>query len=187
MANKKTFLTHFWKEKKMVGAMSPSSKYLAAKMLESIDFKTTKIIVELGPGTGVFTKRILEKMQDDAVLYVFELNTSFYQSLCEKITDSRVKILHESAENLNQFLAEHEFGQVDVIVSSLPLSNFPNSLRTSILQAAHDALRINGQYIQFQYSLQSKKLLRSFFKEMSIDFTAINFPPAFVYRCQKID
>ena len=77
MAKKTAFLKQFWQEKKMVGAMSPSSKYLAHKMLRNIDFKKAKVIIELGPGTGIFTKKILEFMQPDAKLLVFELNDTF--------------------------------------------------------------------------------------------------------------
>jgi phospholipid N-methyltransferase len=48
MPNKKSFLKQFWKEKKMVGAMAPSSRFLAKKMLENIDFSNAKVLVELG-------------------------------------------------------------------------------------------------------------------------------------------
>ena len=55
---KKSFLKSFWAEKKMVGSMTPSSRFLMDKMLKNIDFKKSKLIVELGPGTGVFTEKI---------------------------------------------------------------------------------------------------------------------------------
>lgn len=56
MAEKKSFIRQFWKEKKMIGAMAPSSRFLAAKMVKVIDFKTANVIIELGPGT-VFSQR----------------------------------------------------------------------------------------------------------------------------------
>ena len=59
MSEKKSFIAHFLKERKMVGAMAPSSKFLAKKMLARIAFDQAKVIVELGPGTGVFTQRII--------------------------------------------------------------------------------------------------------------------------------
>ena len=60
----------------MVGAVAPSSKFLMKKRLKSVDFSKAKVIVELGPGTGVFTKGILDKMTDDAKLFSFELTSS---------------------------------------------------------------------------------------------------------------
>ena len=59
MSSKKSFIQQYWREKKMVGAISPSSPFLAEKMLEHIDFKNSTVLVEIGPGTGVFTKRII--------------------------------------------------------------------------------------------------------------------------------
>ena len=72
MPNKRSFLKQFWKEKKMVGAMAPSSRFLAKKMLKNIDFENARILIELGPGNGVFTEKIIEKMHPDAKLLVFE-------------------------------------------------------------------------------------------------------------------
>ena len=55
MTTKRNFIKQFLKDKKMVGALAPSSRFLGERMLENIDFSTDKIILELGPGTGVFT------------------------------------------------------------------------------------------------------------------------------------
>jgi len=97
MPEKKGFLKQFWKEKKMVGAMAPSSRFLAKKMLKNIDFNSEKVIVELGPGTGVFTKEIIQKMAPDAHLLVFELNDNFYKALKKSIHDERVILIHDTA------------------------------------------------------------------------------------------
>ena len=76
---KRNFIKQFFKDKKMVGAVSPSTRFLAEKMLENIDFNTSKLIIELGPGTGVFTDEIIKRMASDAVLLTFELNDNFYE------------------------------------------------------------------------------------------------------------
>lgn len=167
----------------MVGAISPSSRFLGEKMLKSIDFSNEKLLVELGPGTGVFTDMIIEKMAEDAHLYVFELNDDFYKSLSSRISDPRVHIIHESAE----FIENHiESGQkVDSVISSLPLMVFPSSLRDNVIRKSYDCLKEDGKFIQFQYSLQSKRLLAAKYKDISINFTVKNIPPAFVYTCKK--
>jgi phospholipid N-methyltransferase len=185
MPGKKSFIKQFWKEKKMVGAMAPSSRFLASKMLQNVDFKSARVIIELGPGTGVFTDRIIEKMHPDARMLVFELNDNFFHSLENRISDERVKIIHDSAEKIEQYLEEHGLDKADVVISSLPLANFPQELRQAILSASHRSLKNVGKYIQFQYSLQSKKQIKSTFSDVSIDFTPLNFPPAFVYTCKK--
>ncbi|MBP6091197.1 MAG: methyltransferase [Crocinitomicaceae bacterium] len=185
MPEKKGFLKQFWKEKKMVGAMAPSSRFLAKKMLNNIDFSTDKVLVELGPGTGVFTKEIIKKMAPDATLLVFELNDTFFNALKNKINDSRVILIHDSAEKIQHYLNENQFEVADSIISSLPLSNFPKQLRDTILVASKNALKENGKYIQFQYSLQIKRHIQRVFPSIDLQFTPLNFPPAFVLTCKK--
>ncbi len=182
---KQKFLKEFIKEKRVVGAVSPSTKYLGYKMLENIDFSKAKIIVELGPGTGVFTDLILEKMGSNSKLLVFELNDNFYEALNTRMSDPRVQIIHDSAEKIKNYLGEDEKKQVDVVISSLPLTVFPEKLRHAVVDEAYDCLKETGVYKQFQYSLQAKKLLESRYKDVSIKFTMKNFPPAFVYTCLK--
>lgn len=166
----------------MVGALSPSTRFLGEKMLENIDFEKVTTIVELGPGTGVFTDMILQRMKSDGKLFVFELNDSFCKALQKRISDQRTQIIHDSAE----FISKYTNGvQIDVIISSLPLMVFHEELRKKVISEAYNNLDKNGKYIQFQYSLQSKKLLETTFKKVSIRFTMKNFPPAFVYTCLK--
>ena len=185
MANKRIFLKQFLKEKQMVGAISSSSKYLGAKMLDKVDFDNSRVLVELGPGTGVFTQLIIDKMSADSILLVFELNDHFFEQLTKRFNDPRVHLIHDTAENIQEYLDKHNLHKADVIISSLPLAVFPRDLRNRLLTASHDALKENGTYVQFQYSLQSWKNLERTFRKVSIGFTMLNLPPAFVYTCLK--
>lgn len=185
MSDKRSFIRNFWKERKMVGAMAPSSKYLAKKMLKRIDFSTAKVIVELGPGTGVFTRKILQNLSPDGILLVFELNDSFMQMLRKEFKDPRVILIHDSAEKIGEYLEKHGYSHADVVVSSLPLANFPSELKNRILTESHRVMHPDSLYVQFQYSLNAKKNIKQFYKQVDIAFTPANFPPAFVYYCKK--
>lgn len=185
MSKKTYFLKQFWSEKKMVGSMIPSSRYLAKKMLQNVNFKKARVIVELGPGTGIFTRKILEQMSEDTKLFVFELNDQFFQRLQEEIQDERLVLIHDSAEHIQKYLNDAGFLNADYVISSLPLTNFPNKLKETILKAAHHCLKNEGKFIQFQYSLNSKKILETQFDDTNIMFTPLNFPPAFIYTCSK--
>ncbi len=165
--------------------MAPSSRFLANKMVENIDFSDAKVIIELGPGTGVFTDVIIERMASDAHLVIFELNDTFYAALSKRIQDPRVHIIHDSAEKIEEYLEHYNLSKADVVVSSLPLAVFSEELRQSVLMASYRSLKVLGKYIQFQYSLQAKRLLKSMYQEVNIAFTALNFPPAFIYTCSK--
>ncbi len=185
MASKKMFIKQFWKEKRMVGAISASSRSLGEKMIESIDLSKDKILVELGPGTGVFTDIFIEKMPEDSILFVFELNDRFYEQLNDRIKDKRVHIIHDTAEKVEEYLQKYGYEKADAILSSLPLAMFTKELRDSVLKASKNALKPEGTYVQFQYSLQAKKELERTFKKVKIRWTPRNFPPAFVYTCKN--
>ncbi|MBA2450709.1 MAG: hypothetical protein H0V51_22075, partial [Chloroflexi bacterium] len=49
------FLREFLRNPHELGSITPSSQHLAGALLDQIDFRTARRIVELGPGTGVFT------------------------------------------------------------------------------------------------------------------------------------
>lgn len=186
MEKKRYFIKQFFKEKKMVGAVSPSSKYLMRKMLSNINFNSAKVIVEFGPGTGVFTREIVKKMSADCKLVVFELHELFFNKLHAEFKNTpSVIIRNESAESIGEILKEFNLGEADYIISSLPLANFPNELIQTILGNSSAYLKTNGKYIQFQYSLTSKKYLQEHFNSVQINFTARNLPPAFIYTCSN--
>jgi phospholipid N-methyltransferase len=183
--SKKSFLKEFIRENKTVGSLTPSSRFLASKMLENIDYTKIKVIVELGPGTGVFTRKIVKQLPENVFFLVFELNEEFYLQLKNEFNQSNVVIIHDSADQILKYLKLYNFESADIVISSLPFANFEQSLRSSILSKVYEALHDNGKFIQFQYSLQSKKALKTLFKEVKIGFTALNIPPAFVYTCIK--
>ena len=184
MAKQSNFLGEFIKERKIVGAIAPSSKFLMKKMIAPIDFQKADVIVELGPGNGVFTKSILERMKQTSKLFSFELNTPFYEHISSIIDDKRLILINDTAEKIDMHLEKHGIGKVDYIVSSLPFTVIPKEVKLTIIDKCVKQLKEDGMFIQFQYSLNAKKLLSSKFSQIKIDFSALNFPPAFVYKCR---
>lgn len=186
MKKKKYFLKEFFKEKKTVGAVSPSSKSLGRLMLKNIDFSKCEAIAEFGPGTGVFTRMIIEKMNPDTTLLIFELHDAFYKNLRKEFEEKEnIIIINDSAENISKYMVEYGIDKLDVVISSLPLANFDKQITSQILKKAQGALKAKGLYIQFQYSLNAKRTLKRIYSSVKIDFTPKNIPPAFVYTCLK--
>lgn len=179
------FLSEMFKKNSNVGSITPSSPFLAKKMLNHIDFSKDCVIVEYGPGTGVFTKKIIEKMTPNSRLYSFELNTEFIQILENQFTDDRVRLICDSAAKVKEYLAQDGIEHVDYVVSSLPLSLIPDEIRNDIVFQSYDVLKHGGKMTQFQYSQQCKSIFKKHFKKLDTTFTFLNVPPAFVYVCEK--
>lgn len=175
------FIKGFLKNWKEVGSVIPSSRFLAKKMLEPIDFEKARVIVELGPGLGCITHKILEMMEEDARLLIFEINPDFCRELNEN-KDSRLTVFNVSALDMTFHLKEIK---ADYVISGIPLSTLGDDSRSILLKAIKNILSEGGVYIQFQYSLGAYKKLKSIFNKVVLKFTLLNTPPAFVYQCVK--
>ncbi len=182
--SKKKFISEVLKSGGTIGALSPSSSFLAKKMLKPIRFDTTNCIVEFGPGTGVFTKEILQKMSVNSILLTFEINSIFYDELI-KINDSRLIVINDSAEKIEHYLLLHNQKKADYIVSSLPFAMIPDDVVNNILKKSFQVLSEKGKFIQFQYTLNALSKLKLLFNKVDINFTFLNIPPAFIFTCRK--
>ena len=185
MINKRLFFKSFLKNPGRTGSVIQSSPFLVRKMTEPVDWKKAKIIVELGAGTGVITEKILEKMSRDATLLCFEIDERLFGKLEKKFQDPRVKLIKDGAENLGKYLEKYKLGETDCVISGLPLVSLPKDTSRQIMNAVQEHLKRGGKYVQFQYSLTSRKKFKALFSEMKLCFTLLNIPPAFVYVCIK--
>lgn len=75
------FLKESLKDLKIVGMLMWSFKFLCKGMVKYVDFLGVKLIVELGVGDGVIIKFILDEMELDVKLLVFEVNECFCEVL----------------------------------------------------------------------------------------------------------
>ena len=154
------------------------------KMLSRIDFSKDLILIELGPGTGVFTKEILKRMSAKSRLICFEINPVFHHNLSNKFKDSRLSLVFDSAENIQKYLS-NDTQKVDGVISSLPLAVIPIRVKINILNTKKEILSTDSYFIQFQYTVNAKKILEAKFNKVTIEFTPLNIPPAFIYFCEN--
>ena len=126
--------------------------------------------------------KTLEKIKNFKIIII---DNKGDKELKNKISDKRVIIRKGSASDLSKFMGELNKEKADVIVSSLPLAILPKTLRKRIVIEANKLLNENGEFIQFQYTLQSLKLFKKVFKTVTVRHCLFNMPPAFVYSCKK--
>lgn len=176
-----TFITQFTKHPRMVGSIVPSSKYLTKRILAPVNWNEASVIIELGCGTGVFTQEIMKHRKEQSHIMLFERNVHFRSLLKEKYPALPV---YEEAQSLGYRLKSQN-KKADVIISSLPFSNFSDAMQESILQVVYRSLADQGLFITYQYSLQMKPKLEQYFPDIRISKEWFNIPPAWVYICQK--
>lgn len=178
-------LSNFIKNPKEVGAVAPSSKFLAKEIVNNIDFKSSKNIVELGPGLGTFTKLILKKALPISKVICFEINGKFCDYLKQNIADSRLFVANSGAEHLSAKLEKLGIKKVDCIISGLPFRNFSHYKKIKILKEVRDSLSDSGRFVLFQYTTGLGNMLKLYFSRVESKFVALNVPPSIVYVCEK--
>jgi len=186
------FLGAFVKGPVRVGAIAPSSPWLADCMAEDMGLRDARTVVELGPGTGVFTRAICDRVAPEALVMAVEINPEMAAVLTDRFP--RVRVINDSAEHLDQHLTAAGRTQADAILSGLPWAGFSRDLQERLLAAVLKVLRPGGRFATFAYIHASwlppgrrfRKLLESSFR--SVRTTRVvwrNLPPAFVYRCEQ--
>jgi phospholipid N-methyltransferase len=181
----KLFFLQYLIDPRKVGAVLPSSTYLAEQMVDNVDFTSARYIVEYGPGTGVFTDEILKKRTSDTTVMLIENNEDFYLLMKEKCKDEKnVIIIYGSAEDIDLYAKQYGFPYIDYVISGLPFASLPKKVSNVILNKTKGMLKSNGRFITFQYTLLKKDIFNSFFNRINVSWEYRNFPPAYVLSCQ---
>ncbi|WP_233188627.1 hypothetical protein [Tenacibaculum sp. SG-28] len=104
----------------------------------------------------------------------------------KKIQHNQLILKNASAEDIDAELSDLGIHDVCYIISSLPLTILPKKTTHTILQKCYSLLQSRGKFIQYQYNLTHYKLLKRVFgNNIAVSFETLNFPPAFVYQCEK--
>jgi phosphatidylethanolamine/phosphatidyl-N-methylethanolamine N-methyltransferase len=195
------FLRESIRKIRVTASVMPSSRFLTAAMLDQVDFRKVRNLVELGSGTGVITHEILRRMTPDSRLYALEINRNFVRHLRTCCQDNRLTVLDVDASDLLNQLAAHNAGTMDVVISSLGLTGMTSEHRTRIVRQAEACLAPAGIMMQFQYltsltpvpdlpnrqmrRFEEGKFLRRYFPSVSAKPVFLNLPPALVFTCRK--
>ncbi|WP_460060786.1 class I SAM-dependent methyltransferase [Streptomyces sp. YKOK-I1] len=182
--------TEFLRRPLMTGAVAASSRRLAYAMTEGIGLEGARLVAELGPGTGVFTDAILDRLAANARLVAVELNPVLAARLAATRRDSRLTVVQGSAAGLAAAVGE----PVDAVVSGLPWTVMPRDRRGHILDAVTEVLSPGGVFTTFAYLHAARTPpARHFTAELACRFDRLerskpvwaNLPPAFVHRATR--
>jgi len=141
------FLRAMLRNPRSVGAIAPSSRYLARRMVMGIG--GAEQIIELGPGTGAFTREIVSRLGPGGRVLAVETNRAFVERL--QLAWPQVDCVCASAETLPALAAARGISGVDHIISGLPFASLPTETTRRILNGVHETLRVGGTFTTFQY------------------------------------
>ena len=181
------FLKQYLRNPFGTGGVAPSGRQLAKLMVARIAPQPSEVIVELGPGTGVFTRELLAQGVEPANLILVEFNTEFVKFLKREFPNLR--IVEGPAQNLLQLLKTLGQASVKKIISGIPLRSMKPSECRQIAMAVAAVLEPGGIFVQFSY-FKASPVPKEVAAEVGLVGQCVggvlnNVPPAFVWQYTK--
>ncbi len=174
------FLKQLLKNPKALGAIAPSSKALTEMIAHHVKIDDNSYVVEVGAGTGRFTRGLLKTGIDPTRLIVVELDAELCAYLKQHFPD--IKIIQGDATLLHDLLPPDVVNNVHTIISGIPLINLNKHEQSALVSAFKNTLSPIGQILQFTYGpispLSHKKLGLTATRLGHVFF---NVPPATVW------
>jgi phospholipid N-methyltransferase len=168
----------------MLGSLIPSSRFLIRNVLERIDWERARVIVEYGPGVGTITAEVLQRMRPDASLIAIETNPQFVSFLRKAYPDKRLTVVERSAEDIEEILQQHGHRAASYIISGIPFSTMPATVRENILRKSKAVLEPGGAFLIYQFSTRVLADLRRLFRYVQRSFEPRNILPAHLFFCE---
>ncbi len=201
------FLKHYRENFHRTGSITQSSGFLARAItsrIAPVRGESSIRVLEVGVGTGAFTREIAKKVRPQDRLVAYEINKEFIQWMHDQLeTDpvlaparNRITIVHAPIQNIDR---EPVF---DYVVCSLPFNNFAPDLVHEIFEVFRAVTKPTATISFFGYvgickirSLLANrserrrlravaKVLREYLRNYQVanDLVLLNFPPAYVHH-----
>ncbi|ODN68525.1 class I SAM-dependent methyltransferase [Methylobrevis pamukkalensis] len=168
-----------------VAAIAPSGRSLARLITRDIT-PASGPILELGPGTGVFTAALLDRGIDETDLTLVEMDAAFASLLRARFP--RAGVVEADAARLDPS-ALFPGTKAGATISGLGLLSMRPRTVIAILKGAIACMRPDGALFQFTYGptcpVPPAILARLGLKANRTGGTWANLPPASVYRIER--
>lgn len=168
-----------------VGAIAPSGPALARLITSEINSRSGPII-ELGPGTGVFTQALLDQGVRAQDLTLVETSPEFARILKTRFPAARIVQMDARHLRRQHLFAENSVGAV---ISGIPLLNISPAKVLVLLRGAFRCIQPGGAFYQFTYGTRCP-VPKPCLDRLHLEATCLgrafkNIPPAAVYRITR--
>ena len=176
------FLRGFLRNPLQVASVVPSSPFLTQRVQDCAGVAGAGAIVELGPGTGAMTGRILERMPADGRLVAIEINPDFAELLRKEYPDPRLFVFEGGADRIEDALREAGLDRADLVVSGIPFSILDDAVVRATLEAVKRVLEPDGRFVAYQFRNHVQRYAEPVFGPPTLTENGFwNVPPMKIY------
>ncbi|MES2608318.1 MAG: methyltransferase domain-containing protein [Pseudomonadota bacterium] len=185
----KLFFKQWIRHPGRLGTVAPISLKLA-RVAASYAFNKDGYVVEIGAGTGRLTRALLERGVPSAQLTAVELDSKLCTFLKDTLpalclASDAPKIIEGDAAYLSDLIPPSWVGNVETVVSSVPLMCLAEDKRTAIIEAAFRVLKPGGKIIHVTYNPKSPLAFSRAYTQERVVGLWMNIPPGFVWSYTK--
>jgi phosphatidylethanolamine/phosphatidyl-N-methylethanolamine N-methyltransferase len=186
LAEHALFLKQVIRNPRAMGSIAPSTRYLSRVIGRLAASSLEGPVLEIGAGTGSFTRAMINAGIDESQLYIVELNGGLCRHLQQQFP--RAKVIRADAARLCSALPPEIVGRFLIVVSGLPLVNMPRPASQAIINEIKASMAPEGRFLQFTYLPFSPiSVSQHAFRGQRIAWVLRNVPPATVWQYQNID
>lgn len=168
---------------KNVAAVAASSRFVVESVIKHIP-EDVKTIIECGPGEGILTRALLDKLPHTGTLLAIESNKEFIAAL-QNIHNPRLIIAEGKAQDVTLYAKRHVLASADFVAASIPFSFITPPERVQIVRDIHGLLRKNGVFVIFNYSPLMYRTMKNIFGNVSVGFEIRNIFPCSIMVARK--
>jgi phosphatidylethanolamine/phosphatidyl-N-methylethanolamine N-methyltransferase len=145
MSDFSLFLGKFLRQGTAIASLAPSSPWLARTTVRNVDWERSRVLVELGAGTGPITRVLAERAHPDCKVVVLERDPDFSRLLRGRFEGRpNLDVVEGDCRDLAAILADRGIGRADAIISGLPVPSFPEGLRRELFRVVRARPRPRG-------------------------------------------
>ncbi len=178
--NKLLFLKRWAANPLQMGSIVPSSPTLCRNVARQMRVSGDQFALELGAGTGVISRALLDAGLPPEKLYVVEIVPDMAEHLRRVLPG--VNVIEGDARQLPSLLPEHVRGNIGSVVCGIPLVLLPVPEQRRFIDAM-EAVAPGVGFLHYSYCVTSPLPYRKHALDARREsWTPRNFPPASVWR-----
>jgi len=163
-----------------MGSIVPSSRSLCQRIVRQTAFAPDEAVLELGAGTGVISRALLDSGLPPSRLIVVEIVPSMAAHLRQVLPGATV--IEGDARALADIVPARWHGRIGTAICGIPLVLLPQPEQRRFIDAIEDVAPGRG-FLHYSYCVTSPLHYRAHrLSARREEWTPLNFPPASVWR-----